>query len=52
MAEGFIDASGNIVCPLHHYKFHLKNGYNVSGEGYKIKVYKVEQRDNGVFIGL
>jgi len=24
--KGYIDLSGNIVCPIHSYKFSLKNG--------------------------
>ncbi|HQZ75434.1 MAG TPA: Rieske 2Fe-2S domain-containing protein, partial [Chitinophagaceae bacterium] len=34
LADGHIDALGNIVCPLHRYKFNMQNGRNVSGEGY------------------
>ena len=34
LAEGYIDPLGNVVCPLHRYKYSLKNGRNVSGEGY------------------
>ena len=52
LAAGYLDATGNIVCPLHRYKFDLKNGRNISGEGYHLKTYPVEVRENGVFIGL
>jgi nitrite reductase/ring-hydroxylating ferredoxin subunit len=52
MADGHIDALGNIVCPLHRYKFSLQNGRNTGGEGYYLKTFKVEMRDNGIFIGL
>ena len=52
LADGFIDATGNIVCPLHRYKFSLSNGRNVSGEGYYLKRYAVEEREAGIFIGL
>ena len=52
LAQGFIDALGNVVCPLHRYKFCMKNGRNVSGEGYYLKHWPVEIRDNGVFVGL
>jgi nitrite reductase/ring-hydroxylating ferredoxin subunit len=52
MADGYLDALGNIVCPLHRYKFSLKNGRNVSGEGYFLKNYPVEIRDEGVFVGF
>lgn len=50
--NGFIDALGNVVCPLHRYKFCLKNGRNVSGEGYYLKRWTVEIRENGVFVGF
>jgi 3-phenylpropionate/trans-cinnamate dioxygenase ferredoxin subunit len=52
MADGYIDAVGNVVCPLHRYKFSLSNGRNTSGEGYYLKTYPVEVRDAGLFIGL
>ncbi len=52
LADGFIDALGNIVCPLHRYKFSLQNGRNVSGEGYYLKTYPVEEREAGIFVGL
>jgi nitrite reductase/ring-hydroxylating ferredoxin subunit len=52
MADGYVDALGNIVCPLHRYKFNLKNGRNVSGEGYFLKTYPVECRNDGVFVGF
>ena len=50
--DGFIDALGNVVCPLHRYKFCLKNGRNVSGEGYYLKHWPVEVREDGVYVGL
>jgi nitrite reductase/ring-hydroxylating ferredoxin subunit len=52
MAAGYIDALGNIVCPLHRYKFSLINGRNVTGEGYFLKTYQIEQSENGVFVGF
>lgn len=52
LADGFIDALGNIVCPLHRYKYDLKNGRNVSGEGYQLKTYPVELRVDGVYVGI
>jgi 3-phenylpropionate/trans-cinnamate dioxygenase ferredoxin subunit len=52
MSEGFIDAMGNIVCPLHRYKFDLKNGRNVTGEGYYLKNWPVEVREDGVYVGI
>jgi len=52
LADGNIDALGNIVCPLHRYKYDMKNGRNVSGEGYYLKHWPVERRDDGVFVGV
>ncbi len=52
LADGFIDATNNIVCPLHRYKYNLTNGRNVSGEGYYLKVYAVEEREAGLFVGF
>jgi nitrite reductase/ring-hydroxylating ferredoxin subunit len=51
-ADGYIDALGNLVCPLHRYKFNTQTGKNVSGEGYFLKTYPVQIRDNGVYIGI
>ncbi|QEC57623.1 Rieske (2Fe-2S) protein [Flavisolibacter ginsenosidimutans] len=51
-SEGFIDALGNVVCPVHHYKFCMKNGRNISGEGYYLKHWPVALRKDGVFIGF
>jgi nitrite reductase/ring-hydroxylating ferredoxin subunit len=52
MASGYTDALGNIVCPLHRYKFNLQNGRNVSGEGYFLKTFPVEQRGDGIYVGI
>jgi len=52
LADGFIDALGNIVCPVHRYKYDLKNGRNISGEGYYLKHWSVELRQDGVYVGL
>ncbi len=52
MSEGYIDALGNIVCPVHRYKYCLQNGRNSSGEGYFLKTYPIEKRDDGVYIGI
>ena len=52
MAQGYLDAAGNIVCPLHRYRFNVTNGRNVSGEGYYLKTYAVEHRADGVYVGV
>ncbi|MEP6700124.1 MAG: Rieske 2Fe-2S domain-containing protein [Bacteroidota bacterium] len=52
LADGYIDALGNVVCPLHRYKYSLQNGRNISGEGYYLKHWPVEFRDDGVYVGM
>lgn len=52
MADGFIDAVGQVVCPLHRYRFNIKNGRNTSGEGYYLKTYPLEKREDGLYLSL
>ncbi len=52
MEHGHIDTLGNIVCPLHRYKFNLQNGRNTSGEGYYLKTYPIEKKENGIYVGI
>jgi nitrite reductase/ring-hydroxylating ferredoxin subunit len=52
MADGWLDPMGNIVCPLHRYRFNLSNGRNVSGEGYYLKTYPVDLREDGIYVGI
>jgi 3-phenylpropionate/trans-cinnamate dioxygenase ferredoxin subunit len=52
MVQGWVDPLGNIVCPLHRYKYDPKTGRNTSGEGYFIKTYPVKETDDGVFVGI
>lgn len=52
MSDGYIDALGNVVCPVHRYKYDMQNGRNTSGEGYYLKNWPVELRENGVFVGM
>ncbi len=51
LADGFIDAMGQVVCPMHRYRFNMQNGRNTSGEGYYLKTYLVERRPDGIYIG-
>ena len=52
LVNGWIDAKGNVVCPLHQYKFSLATGKNVTGEGYYMKRWPVEKRGDEVYVGL
>ena len=52
LAEGCINASGHVVCPVHSYKFNMRSGYNVSGEGYYLRHWQVAIRADGVFVDM
>ena len=52
LVNGFIDPLGNVVCPVHRYKFCMKNGRNVSGEGYYLKHWPVKVEEEGIFVGF
>jgi 3-phenylpropionate/trans-cinnamate dioxygenase ferredoxin subunit len=52
LCEGWIDARGHIACPLHSYRFDPVNGRNTSGEGYKLKTYPVEIKEDLIYIGI
>lgn len=52
LAAGWVDALGNVVCPLHRYKFCMRNGRNVSGEGYYLAHWPVEVRPDGVWVAF
>jgi nitrite reductase/ring-hydroxylating ferredoxin subunit len=52
LADGFIDALGNIVCPLHRYKYSLQNGWNTTGEGYYLKHWPVENKEDGIYVSI
>ena len=48
--EGEINAKGDIICPVHGYHFNIRNGYNSSGEGFKLNCWPMEIREDGVYI--
>lgn len=52
MSGGFIDPVGNVVCPLHRYKFSMANGRNTSGEGFYLKTWPVRADEAGIFVGM
>lgn len=51
-SEGFLDKNNCLVCPLHKFKFKLTNGLNVTGEGYRLKVYPTKCEENIWYIGI
>lgn len=52
LAGGYTDQSGNIVCPLHRYKFNMATGRNTTGEGYYLKTFPVHKTPDGIYIQI
>ena len=52
LGEGEISEKGEIICPWHKYSFDLKTGKDTCGLGDYVDTYSVEQRDDGLFIGI
>ena len=50
LCEGWTDPQGRVVCPMHKYRFNPANGYNTSGEGYKLKTYPVKEEEGRIFV--
>jgi 3-phenylpropionate/trans-cinnamate dioxygenase ferredoxin subunit len=52
MLDGYINGACQVVCAVHQLRFSLKTGLDSNGEGYKLKTYPVEVREDGVYVGL
>lgn len=44
--------NGHIICPIHRYEYSLQTGRGAAGQGDYIDIYPVEERVDGVYIGL
>ena len=52
LSSGFLDKRENILCPVHNYRFNLNNGRDTNGEGYFLKIFKVKENEEGIFIRI
>jgi len=50
LCKGWID-SGEVVCPLHRYKFNLQSGVCSTDPKLKVKVFKLVAQGDGVIVG-
>ncbi len=44
--------NGHIICPIHRYEYSLQTGRGALGQGDYIDIYPVEERADGIYIGL
>jgi 3-phenylpropionate/trans-cinnamate dioxygenase ferredoxin subunit len=52
LSKAFLDVKENIVCPVHGYRFSINSGRDANGEGYFLKIYKIKETEEGIFIKL
>lgn len=52
LSIAYLDNKENIICPVHGYRFNIKSGRDTNGEGYFLKIYKVIENKDGIFVGL
>jgi len=52
LVEGKINAFGQIICPLHHYRFDLKTGDVKSGTCPDLQTYPAKLTDQGIEIHI
>jgi 3-phenylpropionate/trans-cinnamate dioxygenase ferredoxin subunit len=53
MTDAYVSGQCQVICPVHQLKFNLKNGgRDVNGEGYTLKTYPVEVREDGIYVGM
>ncbi|MET3113834.1 nitrite reductase/ring-hydroxylating ferredoxin subunit [Pedobacter sp. CG_S7] len=44
--------NGQLVCPIHRWEYNLKTGSGAEGQGNYIDVYPLENRIDGLYVGL
>lgn len=49
---GWCNKKGVIVCPLHQYKFDIKTGQSIDGNGYVLKRYKIKEEEGKLSLGI
>lgn len=52
LLEGQINYLKEVVCPLHGYRYSLKDGLECEGRSGSLIIHKLEIRDDGIFLGL
>ena len=52
LSNGKINNFNEIVCPLHEYRFNLQTGQESSNRCEPLAVYKIEEREDGVYLGI
>ena len=52
MSQGRLNAFGEILCPLHDYRFNLKSGREADQKCEDLAIHRMEIRSDGVYLGI
>ena len=52
LSKGKVNHSGEIICPLHHYRFALCDGRAVNAHAGDLRTYPIKINGDGFFIGI
>ena len=52
LSRGTVNYLGEVICPWHSFRYHLKQGHECEHRTKKVKTYPIRIDDNGVFIGI
>lgn len=52
LGGGQLNGYGEIICPLHHYRFGLSSGQEAENRCADLEVYKIDIREDGIYIGM
>jgi len=50
--EGNINYLGEVICPLHSYRYNLKDGLECEGRSGSLTIHQIEFREEGIFLGV
>lgn len=52
LSSAFVNQQLEIVCPQHAYRFSLFDGKEKSGQSCELRMYPIELREGGLYLGL
>lgn len=52
LLEGVVNYIGEIVCPLHAYRYSLHDGGECEGRSIPLKIHQLVEKEDGMYLGL
>ena len=52
LSQGKLNYLDEVICPWHEYRFDTDNGEECSGRSTALALYKIELREDGLYLGL